>query len=140
MGRAHQRARHGLRGIRIDRQFGQAEVQQFSRALGRYQNVRRLQIPVQDAFTVGVFERAGNLNGQLESLLYRHGTGNRRAIHVFHDEVVGTNIVERADIRMIQRRYRARFPLEAFGKLCRADFDRDCPIQSRIARLIHLSR
>src|SRR5262249_36396303 len=55
-------------------------------------------------FAVSFFKRGGNLNGQLHGALRRHGSAERRALDIFHNEVVGTNIVERADIRMIHRR------------------------------------
>jgi hypothetical protein len=40
---------------------------------------------------------------------------------------------------MIQRRDRARFPLEALGELGGGNFDRNGALQPRIARLVHLA-
>ena len=64
----------------------------------------------------------------------------------FHDQVVGAilmaNIVQRANIRMIERRDGTGFAVEAllsFGtlrKMVGKDFDRDRAIESRIERTI----
>src|SRR6516165_864440 len=42
-------------------------------------------------------------------------------------------------MRMIQRRDRTRFPLEALRKLLLGDFDRDGAIKPRVAGLVHLA-
>jgi len=74
--------------------------------------------------------------------------GERLAFEILHDEEVGalfaTDVMERADVRMVQRRDGARFAVEAFAELrirrqrVRQDLDRHRAIEARIARPIHL--
>ena len=75
-----------------------------------------------DSVSMGVIEGAGDLNRRREPLLKRHmasrqAGGQRLAFQVFHDEKVGSilmsDVVQGADVRMIQRRDRARLALEA---------------------------
>ena len=68
---------------------------------------------------------------------------------VLHDEkrdaLLLADVIERADVGMIELRDDARFPMEALaelrvgGELVGLDFDRDNPIQPRIARAIDLA-
>ena len=63
----------------------------------------------------------------------------RRPLHQFHHQVVGTDVVERADIGMIQRRDGARLALEPLGELLARNLDRDRPAQPRVVRLVDLA-
>ena len=49
----------------------------------------------------------------------------RRAIHVLHDQIVGADVVESADIRVIQGSDSASLTLKAVGELLLGGFDRD---------------
>ena len=79
----------------------------------------RLEVPVDDALGVGGLERGGNLPGKRDRLRLRQRTPDWRSVEVFHDEIVGTHVVDRADVGMIERRDRANFAREAFGELAR---------------------
>ena len=72
---------------------------------------------MQDPLGVRGVERAGDLNGQR----HRGGGGQRaaqrRAVDVLHHQIVRADVVERADVGMIQRRDRARLLREALAVL-----------------------
>src|SRR5579872_33395 len=96
----------------------------------------------------------GNLDRKIQCLLKRHRTfpqpvGQRFAVELLHDEkyrtVLRANVVEMADVRMIQRRDSPRLSLKAriqFGvrrKVRRQNLDCDRAVEPRVARPIHLS-
>jgi hypothetical protein len=49
----------------------------------------------------------------------------RLALHQFHHQIVGANIVKRADVRVIQRRNRPRLARKAVVKLLARSLDRN---------------
>ena len=83
----------------------------------------------------------------MRSAFARDSIGERLPFQILHDEevdrVLTTDVVERADVRMIQRRDRARFTVEALATLrvasprLRQDLDRHRAIQARGARPIY---
>ena len=56
--------------------------------------------------------------------------------HQFHDEIVGPDVEEGADVRMIQGRDGAGFALEALGELFSGNLDGDVAAQAGIARAV----
>ena len=73
------------------------------------------------------------------ALLERQRPLQRRALDELHHQVIRPDVVELADVRMIQRRHGARFALEAFGELLLGDLDGDDAVEPRVARLPHLA-
>jgi hypothetical protein len=80
--------------------------------LSSYENVCRLDIAVNDAPGVRRIERFGNLDGQRQQGRKLHRTAGdsipqRRSLEeLHHDEIrilVASNLVDRADVGMIQR-------------------------------------
>ena len=75
--------------------------------------------------------------------------GQRLALHVLHDDEVDAvfvaDVVQGADVRVIEGGDRERFALKPGARLRviepggRQDFDRDNAIQPRVARFIHLA-
>src|SRR5262249_16396290 len=55
-----------------------------------------------------------------------------RAVDVLHDEIVGSDIVEMADVRMVQRGDRARLALGAIAEPSDGGLDGDRAAQARI--------
>ena len=100
-------------------------------------------------------EPASDLNRERQRLLDRqHGRPietllQRLAFEVLEHEIVGVavaaDVVDRADVGVVERRDRAGFLLEArprlvvLGETGRHDLDGDGPIESRVARAIHLA-
>ncbi len=79
----------------------------------------------------------------------RKTQGERLAFEILHDQkidaVLTPDIVERADMRVIERRNRARLALEPLARLGiarhvrRQDLDRDGAIQARVAGFVDLA-
>src|SRR5689334_13324284 len=88
-------------------------------------------------------ERIQYLLRVFDCFIERQRTSERLAVDVLHDEVVGSDIVKRADTRMIQRRNGARLTLKALAELRRRNLDRDSPPEPGVARfpdLAHAAR
>ena len=62
----------------------------------------------------------------------------RRAVDHLHGQVVGTDVVERAEVGMVQRRHRAGLAREAIGELLRRDLYRDLAAEPRVVGAIHV--
>ena len=73
-----------------------------------------------DALAMRGVERIADLDAVGNRLLHRQRSGNRLPVDELHHQVTAavvlTDVVERADVRMIQRGDRARFPFEALGE------------------------
>jgi hypothetical protein len=128
--------RHRTHGKRPGRRVGhlwrgrrqlscQAEVEQFDPGF-REHHVARLQVAMDDSLTMCALERLGDLNSAGEclierNLLTREPGGERLALDEFHDEEVGVarfpDVIERADVRMVQLRNDTGFPLESLPEL-----------------------
>jgi hypothetical protein len=102
---------------------------------------------------VGFVERVGDLNRVPKSMISRQGAlretiGKRVAFDEFHHQVVDpillADVIERADVRVIQTRGRASFALESlayFGigrKMPRQNLYSDDAIQTRITCSVDL--
>jgi hypothetical protein len=140
--------------------FRKAEIQQL-RARRRQHHVAWFQIAMDDALAVRVVERVGDLDGEAEHLFGRQRSPREAVIQCFalqilHDQELhalrlrrvgvrhdGVADVEQcADVRMAQRRNRARLGVEPraasgpLGELGGEQFDRDRAFQARVAGLI----
>ena len=81
----------------------------------------------------------GHLHREVEEfprcLDRRDGT----AVHQFHDQILGVDVIELADVGMVARRNRARFAVEAVGKTLLREFDGDGAPESRVARRVNFA-
>ena len=101
--------------------FSQSEVEDFDRAVGKNLDVPRLQVPVDDSFFVRRFKRVRDLprdaNGlvlwerPLPDPLIQCRTGEQ-----LHDYIVRADVIELADVGMIQSRDGAGLALEPFAE------------------------
>ena len=87
----------------------------------------------------------GGLHG-IEHLLrqgQRLGNGQRPlqrlALDVLHHEVVGPDVVQRANVRVIQLRDGSRFALEALAERAQVLLDCDDAIQASVAGFVDLA-
>jgi hypothetical protein len=107
-----------------------------------------------DALPVRLVERIGDRDRVAERLGERERTlrqpiGQRLAVQMFHHEKVGTcvaaDVVNRADVRMVQARERLRLALEARlergvrGDVIRQHLDRHGAPQARVGGLVHFA-
>ena len=61
------------------------------------------------------------------------------ALNVLHHQVAGANIVQRADVRMVQRGDRMGFAFETLTKVFRYDLDGDFAVQAGVTGFVHLA-
>jgi putative ABC transport system permease protein len=120
----------------------------------RQDDVRGLQVAMDDPARVRGVERVGQLVAPLDRLFdrqraVRQADVERAPLEQFHQQerapLVIADVVERADVRMVQRRDDAGFAVEALERLgivCQAggqDLDRDVAIESSIPGAIDLA-
>ena len=104
--------------------------------------------------TVRLVQRIGDLDGVFEGLIQRQSAFlqtllERLTLHVLHDEVVNpvlfADVVERADVRVVQAADGPCFTLEAFpalrigGQVFGKDFDGNRAVQPGVGCTIHLT-
>ena len=102
-------------------QLGEAEVEQLDAPFGQH-HVAWLEVAVGDAFAVRAGERLGERGGVLQCLVERQRSarqprGERLAVEILHDQVLDAvllaDVVERADVGMVEPRDGAGLALEA---------------------------
>jgi hypothetical protein len=85
------------------------------------------------------FERVHDVDGGTECLLERQRTADGRSLEVLHHQIVRTDVVEDADMRMVQRRDRARFLEKTRGVNAVERLDGHCPAQAGVEGLVDLA-
>ena len=114
-----------------------------------HHDVGRLEIAMRDTLFMRRFQRLGDLQRDPQRLVQRLWRFQRRAIHQFHGDgfALGRLLqsVDGGDVRMIQRRQRLGFPVEArqtFGIARQSGghhLDGDLAVEPRILSAIHLA-
>ncbi len=166
--RRHERRRHrhrdgGVERLRAcgGRARGQPEIEQFhvgparrAGAATHEHHVARLQVTMDDARAVGAVERVANLIRDGECLVNRQAPGTAKEVgerlpfEVLEHEIVEpalvADVVDRTDVRIVQRGNCACFVLEAPPRFRvrdergREHLDGDRAIESRVASAVHL--
>ena len=136
------------------RELGEAEVEDLDAAVVRDEDVLGLQVAVDDALLVRGAEAARDLQGVVDGLARRDRAGGellaqRRSLEQLRDDVrralVGADVVDRHDVRMVEASCRARFLLEPAqpvgvrGVGGGQHLDRDLAIQPRVVRAVDLA-
>ena len=132
-------------------ELGEAEVEDLGLpALGE-EEVGGLDVPVNDALAVGGLEGVGHVDGDLHDLLDRERAAGEAALErlpleqLHRDEgapLVLVRVVDRADVRVVEGRGRARLALEALdglavpGQLVRQELERHRAAQARVLGLV----
>ena len=121
------RRRRGEVAQRRVEQLGDSEVEQLHPPLAVDQDVRRLQVAVDDEPLVGVLHRRADVQEELEAALEVEPAsgaelGDRRAVDVLHDQVRIANLVDAGvedlrDVRMRERCQHAALGAEAVAQL-----------------------
>ena len=103
----------------------EAEIEHLD-ARFRHHHIARLQIPVNDSLAMRCGQRVSQLDRVGDRLIERQcasceALGERPALDQFHHQVLGSiliaDIVQGADVRMVQARDGARFAIEAAAEL-----------------------
>ncbi len=130
----------------------EAEVQHLHRAVCRDHDVARLEITMNHTRFVRCFHAGCNLHRDLKRIIHRQRAtiktiGQCFAFDVFQHEillVVGfLDAVDTCDVRVIELRQhlgfalKAREPIGILRQFLRQGFDRDIPLQPRVACEVH---
>ena len=124
--------------------FASPKSSTFTDAVGLDLDVAGFQIAMRDALLVRGFERVGDLFGNGQRFIEGNralfdALRQRLTLHQFHHQVVGADVVERADVGVIQGSDRAGFRLEALAEAFRRNFDGDIAAKARVVGAIHLA-
>jgi hypothetical protein len=134
--------------------FGETKVENLHDTIRRDLDVRRLQIAMDDAFVVSGLEGVGDLPRHRERIgnrdrataqTVRQGLTFDEFEHQGSDPFALFEAVDRADVRVIERREHTRFALESReslgvgGECARQHLDGHVAPEARVARSIHLS-
>jgi hypothetical protein len=97
-----------------------------------------------DAFEMRRFERRRDLRGQPQRFGGRErprilGADDRHAVDVLHHQIVWADIVNLADVGMVECGDCLGFAPESFTELRRGYFDRHVAIQAGVSGSIHFS-
>ncbi len=107
-GHGHRRLADGVRGAV---QLGESEVEQLDTLLGD-ENIGGLEVPMRDAFFVRGVEGIADLRGVFQRLVERQRAFERRPVDKLHHQIVGSDVVQVADVGMIERGDGAGLALE----------------------------
>src|SRR5262249_44666559 len=115
--------------------FCQAKIQNLGLASVSHEDIRRLDVAVDDVGAMRRIERIGDFDAQIDQSRYiqwlsANALPQRPAFQQFHRNemlaFVFSNVVDRADIRMVQNRRGPRFTQEPFdSRSIPADFKRE---------------
>jgi hypothetical protein len=124
--------------------FRESEIKQLDHPILGDEDVRRLEVAMDDALEVRRLERRCNLDCQPQRFAGRErarffGGDDRRAVDALHDQVARADIVDLADVGVVECRDCLGFPLEPFAELRGGYFDRDVAIQARVSGSIHFT-
>src|SRR5215471_789161 len=120
VGRAQSRLT-GTAGRRLRCQLRQSEVKNFCVFATGNEDVRGLNVAMNDALAVGRVERVSNFDSKIEQQIVVQWSAcdpvlQRCAIEELHDHegaaIFLTDVVDGANVRMVQSRSRPRLPLE----------------------------
>ena len=98
----------------VGRHLRQPEVEQL-RAAARHHDIGRFQIAMENPLGVCRFQRLHDVGGDAQCFIETQRPAEWRAFDVLHHEVIGTDVVKDADMRMIQSGNGARLLLEALA-------------------------
>ena len=135
------------RGRRSLRNFGQAEIEQFGPGAGEH-DVARLEVAMNHALAVRGVQGAGDLDSDAQRFGHRQRSVAEAlfqafALQMFHHQellrVLTTDVVERADVRVVQAGNGPRFTFEAIGETDGADLNGYGAVKAGVARLIDVS-
>jgi hypothetical protein len=92
-----------------------------------------------DALRMRFLECIRDLPCNAQRLVERQRSLEILALDTLHDEVVRADVVQRADVGMIQRRHGARLALEAIAELFGGNLDGDFAVQPRVVGTVDLT-
>ena len=136
----------------FQRDFRQPKIENLRLTSIRHEDVRGLDVPVDDSLRVCRIQRVRDLDAQIEHRLDLHRLASdsvpeRLALQQFHGDEgspIGlVNLVDRADVRVVQRGRSFGLPLETAESLCvvgevvRKELQGDVATELQVFRFIH---
>jgi len=94
---------------------------------------------VDDAFGVRLFEGRGDLDRHTQGLICQKMGFDRRPGDILHHQIIRADIVDLANMRMVQRPDRTRLSLKSLGVFSLKSLNRHDSVQPRIACFPHLA-
>jgi len=88
---------------------------------------------------VGGGQSVGDLHGEVDELAGGAGRGDGSALDELHHQVVRADVVELADIGVIERRYGVGLALESFAEFGFGRFNGNDAVEAGVARFPHLA-
>jgi hypothetical protein len=137
----------------LPKKLRHAEIEELHSRL-RNHDVPRFQIAVHHPLPMGLIEGIGDLDSVAKREVEPDGSFFQTlpeglTLDALHDQeidaVLASDVVERADVRMVQARDRPRLALETHltlgvgGELVGKNFDGHAPAETRVASLVNLS-
>ena len=102
-------------------------------------DVGGLQIAVQNAAFVRGVQCVGDLAPQPHRFVSSNGTAERFPLEILEDEVIGSDVVDLANVWVVDRGDGARLALKPAHIVSDQPLDRDRAIQASIVRLVDLA-
>jgi hypothetical protein len=94
---------------------------------------------MRDTFPVRGIQRVQNLPGVFDGQFERKWAPQWSSFDKLHDEIVGTNVVEMANVRMVEGGDYLRFQSESFTEWTGACLDRHFAMETRVGCPIDLA-
>ena len=116
----------------------EAEIENLDARFG-CEDVGGLKVAMRDRLFVRGFGGGGKLDGELQRLFERQRPLDFGTIDVFHDQIVGAYVVERADVGMVEGGDGSRFLCKAIAESGGGGLDCDNAIKPRVAGFPDLS-
>src|SRR5258708_11403579 len=92
-----------------------------------------------DALVMRRAKRVTDLRGILQGLIEWQRTFDRLALDVLHHQIIRPDVMQRTDVRMIQRGDSSCLASETLGELLTGNFDGHDAVKTRVERLVHLA-
>src|SRR4051812_29881014 len=92
-----------------------------------------------DTLPMRFMKSIANLCGIFQRLFQGQRTCERPAFDIFHHQVTWTDVIQRADVRMVQSSHGPSLALETLGESLVRYFDRNRAVESRITSFPHLT-
>ena len=119
--------------------LGEAEIQNFDSAFAGDQDVIGLEVAMNHARGVRGRPSFGDLPGEVDQLAGGVGRRDGSALDELHHQVIRANVVELADVGVIERRYGVGFALEAFAEFGFGRLDGHDAVEAGVARFPHFA-
>ncbi len=100
---------------------------------GGHQNIAGFQIAMENPLGMRGFQSSGDLQSRSHGVGFGHGPLEGRAFDILEHQIIRADVVNLADVRMVERRDGSGFLLETRAMVTFQPFDGDVTIQTRVS-------